>query len=912
MPKSQSPLKVGVRVVRGPNWSWADDDGGEGFVGTLREINGSDHNAAVVQWDNGCQMQCRIGYMEKYDLRIIDNAQIGIKHENVICDACESGHSIYGMRYKCIVCRDYDLCSPCYHGDKHDLSHSFRRIDSPGLAGVNLPPRLTFRKCELKGIFKGAEVIRGVDWEWSNQDGGKGKLGLVSDIKGWKHKSRRSTALVQWLHGNSEQYRLGHKGYCDIQFVTPASNGYYYPEHLPILGQTEEQMEWDQILDIIEIEQVKELENNITVDNERNTPNQEADSDLIQFLDSSGYMYSSEIIKYVDAVNRGLPEINLVDIFYNVAIQSQNEQVIKLWEVVKSVAKLPELSSFGQNIVKTRYSEQFIGSLVQNGKTYLENSYKKSMINLLNMNIAELHNDPSKVYQLVKSFVDLRFQGEYLGLQDGMIDNRPLWPMVYYCIRIGDLSSAVYCLECSTLEFPEITWVLKQKLNCPGDALINVLEEDVRHSYRTFVRNETDPFKRAVWSLLGGYNELSEVIRTADDYLWFNLNFVSSDVCSQYTNLQHSILENQGETRYDAFNKPLVYFKLLVLTGQFEAAIDFLFLTENFKEEAVHMAVALNELGLLVLAQSSTLPLISVDPVDPKPVRHLNLGLLIKSYISKFEERCLNEAIYYLFLLRNCTDANGKSLFEVLVSDLAIETKQYKKIFGEKRDGTKSRGLIDHFKNVTFGIETVTNSLKTNGLEEELLNVYTAVNDQEGVLKLMCSMLSNVVNLESQPGSLRNKLQEKAVSVEQQLSTNHSQAVSQNLINSFLKLKGLLRFFDLYRAKQYPDALKELDRLKIIPLRFEDISKRVRNTTSLDEHFHKVIPHVLLATGLILLDQTDRIKKREDGMDLSAADAHLQRLWKQANCVINFAEQLPTEITGPATRRLIEMELWMH
>jgi hypothetical protein len=30
---------VGLRVVRGPNWKWGTQDGGEGFVGTVIGIN---------------------------------------------------------------------------------------------------------------------------------------------------------------------------------------------------------------------------------------------------------------------------------------------------------------------------------------------------------------------------------------------------------------------------------------------------------------------------------------------------------------------------------------------------------------------------------------------------------------------------------------------------------------------------------------------------------------------------------------------------------------------------------------------------------------------------------------------------------------------------------------------------------
>ena len=68
--------------------------------------------------------------------------------------------------------------------------------------------------------------------------GGEGKQGTVQEIRGWDNESGHSVAHVTWASGVTNVYRLGHKGKVDLKFVEEASGGSYYPEHLPILGET--------------------------------------------------------------------------------------------------------------------------------------------------------------------------------------------------------------------------------------------------------------------------------------------------------------------------------------------------------------------------------------------------------------------------------------------------------------------------------------------------------------------------------------------------------------------------------------------------------------------------------------------------------------------------------------------------
>ncbi|XP_029395691.1 E3 ubiquitin-protein ligase MIB2 isoform X5 [Mus pahari] len=237
-------VQVGMRVVRGMDWKWGQQDGGEGGVGTVVELGrhgspSTPDRTVVVQWDQGTRTNYRAGYQGAHDLLLYDNAQIGIRHPNIICDCCKK-HGLRGMRWKCRVCFDYDLCTQCYMHNKHDLTHAFERYETSHSRPVSLSPRQGLPRIPLRGIFQGAKVVRGPDWEWGSQDGGEGKTGRVVDIRGWDVETGRSVASVTWADGTTNVYRVGHKGKVDLRCVGEAAGGFYYKEHLPKLGKPAE------------------------------------------------------------------------------------------------------------------------------------------------------------------------------------------------------------------------------------------------------------------------------------------------------------------------------------------------------------------------------------------------------------------------------------------------------------------------------------------------------------------------------------------------------------------------------------------------------------------------------------------------------------------------------------------------
>ncbi|KAJ8929514.1 hypothetical protein NQ314_017772 [Rhamnusium bicolor] len=598
-------------------------------------------------------------------------------------------------------------------------------------------------------------------------------------------------------------------------------------------------MEWNQIIDAIDLQQVMEMENRENNPGKSQVEQREEIERIyptLSYLGSIESAYASVVMHYNNSFNKNSGKIDLVDEFFRLP----NEFKVKeMWEIVKYMTQMPSVSKFysivKNDVVKTRNTNTFIDELVVQGNRYLEDRFKIYMTNKINNgNLPSVaQDDVTSTFRLVHGFVSVRLRGEYVGLQDGLIHGCPLWPMVYYCLRAGDLSAAIYCLTNNCLpEFQDVISLLECKLKNPSSPHFRMFKKNIKRLYTTNVRNSTDPFKRSAWAILGGLDEISEIAKTADDYLWVKLNMVQMDQesgCIRYKNLQHTILEEHGESHYDAFKQPLLYFKLLALTGQFEAAIDFLFRTDNFRVHAVHMAIALCELNLLVSPQDTSLPLISIDPSDAKPVHRLNFALLIKSYVEKFDAECLREALHYLFLLRHCKNLEGQHLFKISVTDLTIKTKACEKIFGKvQRDGI-IKGLLDEFTDAKMFAEDVGQDLVKRDLYEEAIDLYDGVNIQYSLLTVMCKMLSKVANLENAPGSLRNKIQEKAIIVDQRFSREGCYVQDANIVNSFIKLKGLLPFFDLYREKRYPEALKAIYNLKIVPLRNAEVDERVKN-----------------------------------------------------------------------------------
>ena len=146
---------VGKKCVRGPDWKWNDQDGGDGSEGRVTQVKSN--GWVKVKWiNNRSENKYRWGYENKFDLKIID--------EITVTD-------------------DGDI--PSYEEQM---------------------------KKNVEWL-RGKTVVRGRDWKWSDQDGGDGNTGIVNDIDddGWVE--------VKWENGKVGQYRWGNGNCYDLKVV---------------------------------------------------------------------------------------------------------------------------------------------------------------------------------------------------------------------------------------------------------------------------------------------------------------------------------------------------------------------------------------------------------------------------------------------------------------------------------------------------------------------------------------------------------------------------------------------------------------------------------------------------------------------------------------------------------------------
>uniref|UniRef100_A0A8C2JUF6 Nuclear pore complex protein Nup93 n=1 Tax=Cyprinus carpio TaxID=7962 RepID=A0A8C2JUF6_CYPCA len=604
--------------------------------------------------------------------------------------------------------------------------------------------------------------------------------------------------------------------------------------------------------------------------------------------------YSRQIYIFNEKIVNGHLQPNLGDLCASVAESLDDKNVSDMWLMVKQMTDV--LLVPAKDTLKCRVSVDMQMAFVRQALQFLENSYKNyTMVTVFgNLHQAQLGGVPG-TYQLVCSFLNIKLPTPLPGMQDGEVEGHPVWALIYFCLRCGDLSAAMQVVNRAQHQLGDFKIWFQEYMNSPDRRLSPATENKLRLHYRRVLRNSADPYKRAVYCLIGkcdiGDNH-GEVADKTEDYLWLKLNQVCFDE-DGITCVALFKLFSAGESHFSASHQPFLYFQVLFLTAQFEAAIAFLFRVERLRSHAVHVALVLYELKLLLKSSGQSAQLLSQEAGDPPMVRRLNFIRLLMLFTRKFESTDPREALQYFYFLRNEKDSQGENMFMRCVGELVIESREFDMLLGRlEKDGSRKPGVIDKFAGDTRAIITkVASEAENKGLFEEAVKLYELAKNADKVLELMNKLLSPVIAQVGEPQSNKERLKNMAMAIAERYRTNGI-AGEKSVDSTFYLLLDLMTFFDEYHAGHIDRAYDVIERLKLVPLSQDSVEERVAAFRNFSDEIRHNLSEVLLATMNILFTQYKRLKGAAAGTpgrpQRTLEDRDMVKLFSKLNdCLIN-------------------------
>ncbi|KAL8622106.1 hypothetical protein ACOMHN_056591 [Nucella lapillus] len=648
-------------------------------------------------------------------------------------------------------------------------------------------------------------------------------------------------------------------------------------------------------------------------------------------LDHIEMAYARQVYVYNEEVVANSIRPSLVDLFLEVARNIDDKAILDLWEMMNCMTDLPLSPAQGALPASVRCNKDTQRLLVLKAIHHLESNFCQFLKAVVyeNLEQSRLGGVPG-TYNLVRSYLKLQLPSMTITAEDGHLEGLPIWALIYYCLRCGDTKAAQEVVERVSHQLGDFPAFFHEYVNNPQHRLSVANDTKIKLQYRRIVKNSQDSFKRAVYCIVGQCDpeeDHAEISDKIDDYLWLKLSqldFEGDDGAADTLTLerfQKLLYEDYGENHFQGYQNPMLYSQVLVLTGQFEAAVEFLARIEHLRHHAVHMALVLYEMNLLFLPNSCHAPLLSQESGDPPCVRRLNIARLIMMYTRKFEATDAREALQYFFFLRGLKTGNGENMFQSCVSELVLETREFEMLLGRlERDGTRRPGAIDKFCQDTDRIiEAVARDTEAKGMFEEAVCLYDLAKNQDKAVVLMNKLLSKVVSTAASPEGNRDRLKAQAISMAQRYRTVGQNITAANS-GTFYLLLDLMTFFDQYHSASVDQALDTIKQLKLLPFKAEEVEHRVNGFRTFTDEIRRNMPDILLATMTLLNSKYTQTRGSsvqspvpgQVGIKDGGKETCLNYLRAEAKMLIMFAGMLPYRLPGDVNARLVQIEVLMN
>lgn len=572
--------------------------------------------------------------------------------------------------------------------------------------------------------------------------------------------------------------------------------------------------------------------------------------------------------------------------FYQAAVQSggsdvRSQQVQDIWRIFHEItgetldSPIPERKFAKAYLVDEPESRDAIDlrkKITEGSKRFLEKQFMDQLELAIAKNPvqAQLGGIPS-IQSKIRAFLNLRFSenGKWVFPSLEVINNVPIWAMIYFMVRAGHINEAVKFTTTHREEFMKLgsafPTYLKAFAESPNKILAQSLLEGIRREFNEQIRyfdGSSDPYKYALYKIVGRC-ELSKksfpgVIDTTEDWLWIHLSLVyeePSDLSTVYEkyslqNLQLAVT-NFGPKYFNPENKtPALYCQVLIMVGLFEKAIHY---TYTFSQiDAVHFSIVLTYFGLLRPITNILKFQNELLYTNKKENSELNFARLMGIYTKDFRRSDCVDAVEYLILI--CLngdlpspegDEHLKMCHESL-KELVLETREFSKLLGDIRpDGSRKPGAIEermtliHLDNLSEYLRAITEQAALKAEEDGRISdavlLYQLSEDYDTVVTIVNKSLGEMLAVQplGQPVSqglgdnnmpLVLATTENPAQLAQHIMEVYTANVSiynkvkQRNRDTCLTLLSIVRARDLYAANEFEQCLQTLNTTNILVL----------------------------------------------------------------------------------------------
>lgn len=437
-------------------------------------------------------------------------------------------------------------------------------------------------------------------------------------------------------------------------------------------------------------------------------------SGTIEFTDAPSIAPLTYLQAYTEIVrelNQNRLNYPLIEKFHGVSVKLsfgsdvRTRQFQDAWKIIGEIVGTASERQFATAYLSTNQDSKdaivLRKRIVNGSKRFLQKQF-----------FEKLHSEVSgqnDVVSIVKAVLTKKFNenGKWVSALE-IVDNFPVWALIYYLVRAGSLKEALSYLQSSLEGFQKLgtsfpsyfkAFVESADNTLPKNLLDNIRKE-FNEQVRFYDEENSDPFKYALYKLIGRCEAEKKtfpgIVNTAEDWLWTHLVLIQEDGegADKYTlqSLQLTVT-SFGAKYFNPDNKtPGLYVQVLLMCGLFEKAAHYAY-THSIVD-GVHYSLALTYYGLLrpvADVMKSRLELLYLNKHDQN---ELNFARLMGVYTREFRRSDPVDAVEYLILISLNRDQTNLCL-EAL-KELVYETREYATLLGEiGPSGTRLPGAIE-------------------------------------------------------------------------------------------------------------------------------------------------------------------------------------------------------------------------